>query len=58
MTKKDYIKVAEVLHYFLYETNNSNETELISNLALSLGKVFKDDNPRFDTVRFIKAVTG
>ena len=58
MTKKDYIKIAEVLHYFLYETNNSNQTELISNVALALGKVFKDDNPRFDTVRFIKAVTG
>ena len=58
MTKKDYIKVAEVLHYFLYETNNSNETELISNVALALGKGFIDDNPRFDTVRFIKAVTG
>lgn len=58
MTKKDYIKIAAVLNHFLNEANDRDQVEFIGNVSLSLGKIFKDNNPRFDMDLFKKAVIG
>ena len=44
MTKKDFIAVAEIIR----EHGNAQ-------IARELAKVFKQQNPRFDTVRFLEA---
>jgi len=52
MTRKDYIAIAKVLnHYYL---NRDNPTAVY--IALDLVHVFANDNPRFDSDRFMSAV--
>jgi hypothetical protein len=56
MTKKDYELIAEGLEASRYLIGVSNDTEamyrnIVSNIASSL----KNDNPRFDRVKFYRA---
>ena len=67
MTKKDYIKIAEVLTKnrmpsFLYRQMNDPQTQyhndVIKCIANDLCQVFAEDNSRFDADRFKQAVNG
>ena len=67
MTKKDYIKIAEVLTKnrmpsFLYRQMNDPQTQyhndVIKCIVNDLCEVFSEDNSKFDAERFKKAVTG
>ena len=67
MTKKDYIKIAEVLTKnrmpsFLYRQMNDPQTQynndVIKCIVNDLCEVFAEDNSRFDADRFKQAVNG
>ena len=45
MTKKDYIKIAELFR---------NNTEIVT-MLYALMDIFEDDNPRFNRETFLKA---
>ncbi len=45
MTKKDYEAIAKIIKF--------NETK--SQVTLGLASIFEDDNPNFDTGKFLKA---
>lgn len=51
MTRKDYIQVAKILKTF--EQDESLDTGYLTNSFIEL---FKNDNPRFDSIRFRNAV--
>ena len=53
MSKKDYVAIAKVLnHYYL----NDGDDPTAVYIALDLVHVFANDNPRFDSDRFMSAV--
>lgn len=57
MTKKDFIAVAKIIRE-LGQLNRDfdDEAKFTANrIARELAKVFKQQNPRFDTVRFLEA---
>ena len=67
MTKKDYIKIAEVLTKnrmpsFLHRQMNDPQTQyhndVIKCIGIDLCEVFVEDNPRFDEDKFKSAVSG
>ena len=45
MTRKDYEAIAKIIKF--------NETK--SQVTLGLASIFEDDNPNFDTGKFLKA---
>ena len=51
MTKKDYVKIAKILN----EASVFCHPEHIGSIVAMFCSVLKDDNPRFDSTRFIKA---
>ena len=60
MTKKDFIAVAEIIrehgNIFSHNCSFDDGAKFAANrIALELAKVFKQQNPRFDTVRFLEA---
>ena len=59
MTRKDYVKVAEIINKF-FDSNIEhpvfNDT-VHSNLIEPFIELFENDNPRFDSDKFIKAVS-
>ncbi len=61
MTRKDYIKIANVLNEELQrrigEMNGNEESARLSmcNLWMDMAEIFKADNPRFDNQRFYAA---
>ena len=60
MTKKDYIKVAEILKEAKNITNNwklRNE-DVIKNLVDEFSIMFKLDNRRFDKVKFVDYINN
>tara|TARA_R100001198_G_scaffold25377_1_gene13225 strand:- start:1006 stop:1188 length:183 start_codon:yes stop_codon:yes gene_type:complete len=60
MTKKDYIKVAEILKEAKNNTNNwklRNE-DVIKNLVDEFSIMFKLDNRRFDKVKFVDYINN
>lgn len=50
MSKKDYIKIAEVLKY-----HRERDPSTVDSIAFELALVFKLDNELFDKDRFMKA---
>jgi hypothetical protein len=59
-TKKDYIKTAETLHELYVE--NMDEWGKIgkvdfTDVVLKLAKMYEENNPRFDKVKFLYAST-
>ncbi len=54
MTRKHFEVIARLLAEYR-EDSPEHWRDLIDNLAGDLAIVFKDLNPRFDTVRFIEA---
>ena len=60
MTRKDFIAVAEIIrdHGNILSINSAfdNGAKFAANrIARELAKVFKQQNPRFDTARFLEA---
>lgn len=60
MTKKDFIAVAEIIrehgNIFSHNCSFDDGAKFAANrIARELAKVFKQQNPRFDTVRFLEA---
>ena len=52
MTRKDYIQTANILNEYL-----NDEPILVMSLAKDFAEYFAEDNPRFDSDKFIKAVS-
>lgn len=48
MTRKDYIKTAEIINMFKDEMNK----ETFESLVYEFSVFFSDDNPRFDDAKF------
>ena len=58
MTKKDYIKIAKVINNELKEWDKGLTPQVessINNIAIGLANVMKEDNPRFNKIRFFEA---
>ena len=59
MTKKDFIAVAEIIrehgNIFIGSSFDDGAKFAANRIARELAKVFKQQNPRFDTVRFLEA---
>ena len=49
MTRKDYVKIAKILK------GTELEPHKRASLAVSFASVCREDNPRFDVDRFLKA---
>ena len=54
MSKKDYIAIAAILK----QSRDDSYRQSVVYVAEQLAVYFKQDNPRFDTDRFINAVIG
>jgi hypothetical protein len=54
MTRKDYVETAKILNYASDKTHPS----LFSKMTNDFVAMFKNDNPRFDEIRFRNAVKG
>ena len=54
MTRKDYVTTAEILNYHLNSNTQDSCTEIIKDFAV----YFEEDNPRFQSKRFMEAVLG
>lgn len=52
MTRKDYVKVADILNAY----KENIEEQIFSDLVSDFGILFKNDNPNFDYTRFRNAV--
>lgn len=55
MSRKDYVKFAEMLKWAWQECNLKEEFELLEYLADELCLIFTRDNPSFNPQRFIEA---
>lgn len=57
MTKKDYIKLAEVFRVHIQDENITAEQIAITrSIMTNIMNVLKNDNPMFDKDRFLSAV--
>jgi hypothetical protein len=53
MTRKDYVKVAEILKNF-HENISNNENDFID-LVYDFADMFAEDNPNFQEKKFVQA---
>jgi uncharacterized membrane protein len=53
MTRKDYVKTAEILNSFVDVIPSETMVELVEDFV----EMFQNDNPNFDYEIFLKAVT-
>jgi len=60
MTRKDYVTTAEILNYHLNSILDQNTqdswTEIIKDIAEDFAVYFEEDNPKFQSKRFMQAV--
>jgi hypothetical protein len=54
MTRKDYVRTAEILNAFKDEIDQT----IFEDLIFNFGEMFASDNQRFDHSRFAKASKG
>ena len=52
MTKKDYVKFATLLKTLNVKFDNKDFTLNFNNVYDGIVNIFKNDNPRFDEIRF------
>ena len=57
MTRKDYEAVAKVLNANRYR-HASKSVDTVDAIARDLADIFAADNPRFDSTKFLNAVTA
>jgi len=60
MTKKNFIKIAEILHYYSdFPSVNADFDHgarfAATRIARELSMIFEAENPRFDVEKFLKA---
>lgn len=57
MSKKDYIAVADILHELVFHVEHTDYTsgavEMLETTIHEIGKVFKENNPKFNEKMFI-----
>ena len=58
MTRKDYVTTAEILNYHLNSNTQDSWTEIVKEIAEDFAVYFEEDNPRFQSKRFMEAVLG
>ena len=56
MSKKDYVKIAAVLAKWHDAPGEVSPRAVVADIALELADLFRADNPRFDTGKFLAAV--
>lgn len=56
MSKKHYVAVADALSRIMWDDKTDPVT--MSRVIVAIAKVFEDDNPRFDRMRFLTACTA
>ena len=54
MTRKDYVEVAKILNLYADEIHKDTLRHLVDEFC----DFFQEDNPRFDSARFMSAVIG
>jgi len=52
MTRKDYVKFATLLKTLNVNFDNKDLTLNFNNVYTGIVNIFKNDNPRFDEIRF------
>jgi hypothetical protein len=57
MTKKDYVRIAKVIHDVTDDTSNPHALGACARLTQALADALFDDNPSFDRARFLDACT-
>ena len=55
MTKKDYVKFAEMLNTALILSIPTNADSTVKSIIYNTAFIFAADNPNFDRDRFLKA---
>ena len=55
MSRKHYIAIAKVFAGDYACCKSDDERRVVVGLALSLSDIFRQDNPRFDRIKFLKA---
>lgn len=55
MSKKDYIKFAEMFSALRQDQDILSKNDLLEKLYLSVCQIFIKDNPNFDTKKFFQA---
>ena len=58
MENKTIIEITKVLKFEFDETQKYSEGALIASISRELCKVFEKDNPKFDGLKFRKAIFG
>jgi len=58
MTKKDYIKFANMMGFLYDVAESGDEVEVLDKVTDHMVIVFRGDNPRFDEQRFRAAVSA
>ena len=53
MTRKDYIKIADVFKYAYDEAEDINERSILDTMLAEMMHTLKADNSRFDKTRFV-----
>jgi hypothetical protein len=57
MSKKDYVRIAKVMQAARKFTDGKIKPEM-DYIETELAALFREDNPAFDAVRFLKACRG
>jgi hypothetical protein len=57
MTKKDYIKFADLLIRLYKDSKTDNEREMLEMVRSGIGDIFFDDNNRFSYDKFNDYIT-
>jgi hypothetical protein len=53
MTRKDYVETSKILNSFIDEIPSDTMVKLVENFV----EMFQNDNPNFDYIKFLEAVT-
>ena len=58
MTKKDYIKIAQVLKEVEKKNISLQQKIIFKSIVYKLSNIFYQDNDKFDNIRFENAIYG
>lgn len=57
MTKKDYIKFADLLIRLYKDTTDEKEQNMLEMVRVGISEIFSEDNERFNAIRFNEYIT-
>lgn len=55
MTRRDYVLLAETIRHSLEECDTEEQVWTVEAVRDRIARALSDDNPRFDTARFVEA---